>query len=47
VIKPSGREKELAFVRIETAACTGCDLCVNTCAPNAIVPAGPYQPPLD
>lgn len=39
VIKPNGKEKELAFVNIDTAACTGCDLCTNTCAPDAIVPA--------
>ncbi len=39
VVKPNGREKELAFVKIDSAACTGCDLCSNTCAPDAIVPA--------
>ncbi|MGB1271436.1 MAG: indolepyruvate ferredoxin oxidoreductase, partial [Endozoicomonas sp.] len=39
VIKPNGREKELSFVKIDTAACTGCDLCTGTCAPDAIVPA--------
>lgn len=39
VIKPNGKEKELAFVTIDTAACTGCDLCTGTCAPDAIVPA--------
>ena len=36
VVKPSGKEVELAFAGIETAACTGCSLCVQTCAPNAI-----------
>ena len=36
VIKPSGKEVELAFVNIETAACTGCGLCVQPCAPDAI-----------
>lgn len=39
VIKPNGKEKELAFADIDTSACTGCNLCVNTCAPDAIVPA--------
>lgn len=36
----AGREVEKSWVRIDTAACTGCDLCRQTCAPNAIVPAG-------
>jgi indolepyruvate ferredoxin oxidoreductase alpha subunit len=35
-VKPSGKEVELAFVNIETVACTGCDICVQTCAPKAI-----------
>ncbi|MDR0251475.1 MAG: hypothetical protein LBI35_09280 [Burkholderiales bacterium] len=35
-IKPSGKEVELAFVRIDTVACTGCNLCEKTCAPKAI-----------
>jgi indolepyruvate ferredoxin oxidoreductase alpha subunit len=39
VVKPSGKEVELQFVRIETSACTGCTLCVQPCAPNAIVHA--------
>ncbi|HEB95421.1 MAG TPA: 4Fe-4S dicluster domain-containing protein [Sedimenticola thiotaurini] len=38
VVKPNGKEKELAFVDIDTAACTGCDLCPRTCGPDAIVP---------
>ncbi len=38
VVKPNGKEKELAFVRIDSAACTGCDLCPKTCAPDAILP---------
>ena len=38
--KASGREVDLSFVRIETAACTGCGLCVQPCAPDAIVHAG-------
>jgi indolepyruvate ferredoxin oxidoreductase alpha subunit len=45
VVKPSGKEVELQFVRIETAACTGCSLCVQPCAPDAIVHAEyPLQP---
>jgi indolepyruvate ferredoxin oxidoreductase alpha subunit len=39
VTKASGKEVDLAFVRIETAACTGCGLCLQPCAPVAIVPA--------
>ncbi|MBF0470673.1 MAG: indolepyruvate ferredoxin oxidoreductase [Gammaproteobacteria bacterium] len=38
VMKPNGQEKQLAFVTIDTQACTGCDLCPGTCAPDAIVP---------
>ncbi len=38
VVKPNGKEKELAFVDIDTAACTGCNLCPKTCGPDAIVP---------
>ncbi len=44
VIKPSGKEVELQFVQIETAACTGCTLCVQPCAPEAIVPADTTKP---
>ena len=44
VVKPSGKEVELAFVRIETSACTGCGLCVQPCAPDAIVHAIPEHP---
>ncbi|MEW6513011.1 MAG: thiamine pyrophosphate-dependent enzyme [Pseudomonadota bacterium] len=43
-IKPSGKEVELQFVRIETSVCTGCGLCVQPCAPDAIVHADPTQP---
>jgi indolepyruvate ferredoxin oxidoreductase alpha subunit len=43
VVKPSGKEVDLAFVRIETAACTGCGLCVQPCAPEAIVHAEPFK----
>ncbi len=38
VTKPNGSTKELAFVRIESAVCTGCDLCPKTCGPDAIIP---------
>jgi Pyruvate/2-oxoacid:ferredoxin oxidoreductase gamma subunit len=37
VVKPSGKEVELAFTRIDSVACTGCGLCVQPCAPEAIV----------
>jgi indolepyruvate ferredoxin oxidoreductase alpha subunit len=36
VIKPSGKEVDLAFVTIDSQACTGCGLCVQPCAPDAI-----------
>ena len=42
VVKPSGKEVELAFTRIDNIACTGCGLCVQPCAPEAIVH---YAPP--
>lgn len=38
VVRPNGREKKLAFAAIDSAACTGCGLCPNTCSPTAIVP---------
>ncbi|MDK9726131.1 MAG: thiamine pyrophosphate-dependent enzyme [Sterolibacteriaceae bacterium MAG5] len=44
VIKPSGKEVELQFVQIETSACTGCTLCVQPCAPGAIVHADTTKP---
>ncbi len=44
VVKPSGKEVELQFVRIETTACTGCTLCVQPCAPEAIVHADLTRP---
>lgn len=37
VVKPSGRTAELAFVKIDSGLCTGCDLCAATCGPDAIV----------
>jgi indolepyruvate ferredoxin oxidoreductase alpha subunit len=36
VVKPSGKEVELAFVNIDSQACTGCGLCLQPCAPDAI-----------
>ena len=33
----SGKTKELTFARIDSSACTGCHMCVETCAPLAIV----------
>ena len=29
--------KELVFARIDANTCTGCHMCVETCAPEAIV----------
>lgn len=37
--KANGKQVEKSFVTIESAACTGCDLCPKTCGPKAIVPA--------
>ena len=37
--RASGTVVDLAWVRIERALCTGCDLCAKTCARGAIVPA--------
>lgn len=37
---PNGRERELSYVSIDPAGCNGCDLCVQTCGPKAIVPVG-------
>lgn len=38
-IKANGKEVDLSFVRIETTACTGCNLCLQSCSPEAIVAA--------
>ncbi|MDR2678831.1 MAG: 4Fe-4S dicluster domain-containing protein, partial [Zoogloeaceae bacterium] len=46
-IKPNGREVELAFTTIETAACTGCKLCLQVCGPDAIQPAQPAAVPVN
>lgn len=43
-VKPNGKEVDLAFVRIETSVCTGCTLCVQPCAPEAIVHHIPVSP---
>ena len=43
-VKPNGREVDLAFVRIESSVCTGCTLCVQPCAPGAIVHYAPVSP---
>ena len=40
VTAKNGKSKELAFARIDANACTGCHMCVETCAPKAII-----QPP--
>ncbi|MEJ1380063.1 MAG: thiamine pyrophosphate-dependent enzyme [Candidatus Sedimenticola sp. (ex Thyasira tokunagai)] len=42
VVKANGKEKDLAFVNIDTGACTGCDLCPKTCAPDAIIPMADF-----
>ena len=43
VIKPNGKERELAFVRIDSNVCTGCNLCTKPCAPDCIVPVKPEE----
>lgn len=43
VVKPNGSEKELTFVDIDSAACTGCDLCPKTCGPDAIIPVSEFN----
>ena len=46
VVKNSGKEVELNFVRIESTACTGCGLCLTPCAPDAIVPVDALSMPI-
>ncbi|MGE5503113.1 MAG: thiamine pyrophosphate-dependent enzyme [Actinomycetota bacterium] len=36
---PNGSTRELKFTTIDTAMCTGCHMCVESCGPKAIVPA--------
>lgn len=43
VVKPNGSTKELTFVAIDRVACTGCELCVNTCGPEAILPVAQFN----
>lgn len=38
-LRSSGKRVDLAWVRIERAMCTGCDLCAKACARGAIAPA--------
>ena len=38
-MRASGQAVDLAWVRIDGAMCTGCDLCAQACAHGAIVPA--------
>jgi len=38
-VRSSGRGVMKAWVRIDSAACTGCDICVKTCGPEAIIEA--------
>jgi indolepyruvate ferredoxin oxidoreductase alpha subunit len=38
---PNGRDRKLSYVAIDPTGCNGCDLCVQTCGPKAIVPVGP------
>ena len=46
MIKASGKEVARSFVRIESAACTGCGLCLQPCAPDAIVPVEELAMPI-
>ncbi len=38
-VRSGGREVMKAWVRIESAACTGCDICMQSCGPDAMLPA--------
>jgi indolepyruvate ferredoxin oxidoreductase alpha subunit len=40
VTLPSGRERRLSYVTIDPIGCNGCEMCVQTCGPKAIVPVG-------
>ena len=39
-VRANGKEVKKTFVRIDSVACTGCDLCAKTCGPKAIIPVG-------
>ena len=41
VTAKSGKAKELVFAQIDPNTCTGCHMCVETCAPDAIVQPEP------
>ncbi|CAA7618792.1 thiamine pyrophosphate-dependent enzyme [Magnetospirillum sp. SS-4] len=38
-VRADGKVNELKFTTIDTAMCTGCHMCVESCGPNAIVQA--------
>ncbi|BAE52037.1 thiamine pyrophosphate-dependent enzyme [Paramagnetospirillum magneticum] len=40
-VRPDGKVNELKFTTIDTAMCTGCHMCVESCGPKAIVLAKP------
>jgi indolepyruvate ferredoxin oxidoreductase alpha subunit len=40
-VRADGKVNELKFTTIDTAMCTGCHMCVESCGPNAIVQAPP------
>ncbi|MBI3445430.1 MAG: 4Fe-4S dicluster domain-containing protein [Magnetospirillum sp.] len=40
-VRPDGKVNELKFTTIDTAMCTGCHMCVESCGPKAIVLAQP------
>ena len=43
VTAKSGKTKELVFAQIDPNTCTGCHMCVETCAPEAIVQPEPQN----
>ncbi|MBE2295058.1 MAG: 4Fe-4S dicluster domain-containing protein [Phycisphaerales bacterium] len=43
VTAKSGKSKELVFAQIDPNTCTGCHMCVETCAPEAIVQPEPQK----
>ena len=44
VTAKSGKTRELVFAHIDSNACTGCHMCVETCAPEAIIQPQPQLP---